>query len=452
MASATRQHFSFLDLPGEIRNSIYGYSFLPKTIGKPQEMNSEEPQQMNFEKRRNYRGTSNVLRLCQQVYNECHHILHDQQKTLQLSASYPRPPAPSRQSRPPLFRQHRTSYKPSVNIFTSTEFRRFTNVVLEIDYLFLSRALKSHPLLHDEKASRDLEHALWVLGSSYSLEKLCLRLFSTGRGSGALTDPPRPPYFLDIILLLAPIVRVGGPSTKIRAENPSGDIDPVVNWFNRSRRQWEAEQKRMGSYNGGIQIFPTGFKFSSAVERRRFMRREGSMLVDIRKLFENAEYLDQSIPTRNFKCCECFMVFESAKTLSAHQHASLHYAKTILHDSKSFRKACSEFCRHYSKEHRFTRRPDSAFRCGTCLTKYSYEEGLKVHLAFWKYSDYDPVSAYEDIGRLFDPLYKPYSKCFECRTCWAFYECKNQLFKHVFSKKHFYPPAPADQNDKKKGK
>jgi hypothetical protein len=96
------------------------------------------------------------------------------------------------------------------------------------------------------------------------------------------------------------------------------------------------------------------------------------------------------------------MVFESAKTLSAHQHASLHCAKTILHDSKSFRKACSEFCRRYSKEHRFTRRPDSAFRCGTCLTKYSYEEGLKVHLAFWKYSDYDPVKAYEDIGRLFD--------------------------------------------------
>jgi hypothetical protein len=47
----------------------------------------------------------------------------------------------------------------------------------------------------------------------------------------------------------------------------------------------------------------------------------------------------------------------------------------------------------------------------------------------------------EDIGRLFDPFYKPLSTGFECRKCCSVYKSKNLLYQHVRQTEHFQKPT-----------
>jgi hypothetical protein len=391
MSSTNTQPKHLFDIPGEIRNLIYSFCFLPQTTKTG----------------RKHRGTSNVLVICKRIYSESHHFLHSPLRTLQLYRN------PLTNIRPiPLFRHRKTTYKSSVGLFTAAEFRRFTNIELDIEYLSWRDAPPNGPHPLDQDIQNRMHYALRVLASSHGLETVTLKLKARDPWTGTVPDWQIPQNFAQTKSQLAPFLRLGGLHTKICAENALKKDDQVVDWFNQSRRRRGQKliSRLLNESNSNAsllairnlfgepdeieqvqiqheplhrlgQLFPPWLLIYSAAEREASMQQKESILVDLRKLFDTPDCGNQPIPARSFKCAECLMAFESTRQLAAHKNFSIHTAKEIRHDRFDVPLAVNKYCRNnHSHNLHYKRRPDSAFKCTTCFSKFSYLEGLEVHM------------------------------------------------------------------------
>jgi hypothetical protein len=448
---------SFLNLPGEIRNTIYKMVLL-------------QPGGRKRGRRRRFRGCTKILRLNKQIYAESHWLLHDAPQVLDL------PVGDGILGRGPAFRFWKTKYKRSkgnpragswglvsqpkalnsaVDKFTALEFRTFSNVTLQIEYCD-----ESVPTCWLESTHFECqEHALRVLMGSKSLETLTLSLrkWNTSSGSGLELQNHNKLNLLYAFHRLLPFTRLGGVDTKIVVENVHDDSDLVVSLLNLERSLYVQNPslrpvvRVQRSYTNDLvrrhfnlpleSIFwppedhsfpPQSSRSYISFDNMRFLKVDGGALCDIRKLFDYPSYLrgPTEVHKRSlFKCKECFVVYQSKGDLTRHMRYSLHYAKAFLHNPEWG--PYERFCRHYHGiDFHFKRKPNSAFKCSTCLSKFSFYEGLQNHQKFWGHSGIREGDVLGDIRCLFGEGLNAPERRFQGQKCGGRFRTRTSRPKH----------------------
>lgn len=331
------------------------------------------------------------------MYNESHHLLHDQQVTLTL------PLSPGSQA--PLFRNYKIPYDPLEGVLTAVEIRKMTKIKINIE-TYGPEDTQDEPF--SAEVRRRLQYALRVLKSSKVLKQVRISLSISWVWEDLLSQTTiQMPYTMDDVKsALEPFLRLGGAQTQMQVENMLGEENPVVDWTQTTRKALFPEYEKLPPEEARHVQDPFGQGLPEVtgfyLDRKALVRSNEAPLWDIRRLFEDPPSLLVSTP-RYVKCGECLVVFETAAQLHDHRIFRNHFAEHVLHESPSYTTGYEMFCCGYHRTHyHFKQMEDSALKCGVCLAKFSHWEGLLVHMTAFNHDFFDHEESYKDIGALFN--------------------------------------------------